>query len=65
MKLGGGEWWMVFDVEREELGFLVVGMGSVEGWVREEGEIWGKNECPLSVEEVEKELNKRREDNDG
>ncbi|KAK0743929.1 cyclin-like protein, partial [Schizothecium vesticola] len=34
------EWWEVFDVEREELGFLVVGMRSVEGWagrMREEG----------------------------
>ncbi|EGS21990.1 uncharacterized protein CTHT_0038670 [Thermochaetoides thermophila DSM 1495] len=29
------EWWEVFDVEREELGFLVVGMRSVEGWARE------------------------------
>ncbi|KAK4033770.1 cyclin-like protein [Parachaetomium inaequale] len=26
------EWWEVFDVDREELGFLVVGMRSVEGW---------------------------------
>jgi hypothetical protein len=26
------EWWEVFDVEREELGFLVVAMRSVEGW---------------------------------
>ncbi|KAK3996791.1 cyclin-L2 [Cladorrhinum sp. PSN332] len=28
------EWWDVFDVDREELGFLVVGMRSVEGWVK-------------------------------
>lgn len=28
------EWWEVFDVEREELGFLVVAMRSLEGWVR-------------------------------
>ncbi|KAK3398290.1 cyclin-like protein [Sordaria brevicollis] len=28
------EWWEVFDVDREELGFLVVGMRSVEGWGR-------------------------------
>ncbi|KAK4163168.1 cyclin-L2 [Cladorrhinum sp. PSN259] len=28
------EWWEVFDVDREELGFLVVGMRSVEGWVK-------------------------------
>ncbi|KAI1351519.1 cyclin [Xylaria sp. FL0043] len=27
-------WWEVFDVDREELGFLVVGMRSVEGIVR-------------------------------
>ncbi|KAI1113161.1 cyclin [Nemania sp. NC0429] len=27
-------WWEVFDVDREELGFLVVGMRSVEGLVR-------------------------------
>ncbi|KAI0848265.1 cyclin-like protein [Daldinia vernicosa] len=27
-------WWEVFDVDREELGFLVVGMRSLEGWVR-------------------------------
>lgn len=25
----------MFDVDREELGFLVVGMGSLEGWLAE------------------------------
>lgn len=36
------EWWEVFDVEREELGFLVVAMRSLEGWVRmqQEGLPW-------------------------
>ncbi|KAI0888894.1 cyclin-like protein [Annulohypoxylon maeteangense] len=29
-------WWEVFDVEREELGFLVVGMRSLEGWARKQ-----------------------------
>ena len=29
------EWWEVFDVDREELGFLVVGMRSLEGWFRQ------------------------------
>lgn len=29
-------WWEVFDVGREELGFLVVAMRSVEGWARAE-----------------------------
>ncbi|KAJ4425144.1 hypothetical protein N0V82_000199 [Gnomoniopsis sp. IMI 355080] len=32
------EWWEVFDVEREELGFLVVAMRSLEGWVRKQRE---------------------------
>ncbi|TQV94668.1 cyclin-L2 [Cordyceps javanica] len=27
-------WWEVFDVDREELGFIVVGMRSLEGWIR-------------------------------
>ncbi|KAK2596774.1 hypothetical protein QQS21_006169 [Conoideocrella luteorostrata] len=35
------EWWEVFDVDREELGFLVVGMRSVDGWLRQR-----KNEVP-------------------
>lgn len=32
------EWWEVFDVEREELGFLVVAMRSLEAWVRRQKE---------------------------
>ncbi|KAM0280898.1 hypothetical protein ACHAQH_003787 [Verticillium albo-atrum] len=32
------EWWEVFDVDREELGFLVVGMRSLEGWVKQQQE---------------------------
>lgn len=32
------EWWEVFDVEREELGFLVVAMRSLAGWVRKQRE---------------------------
>lgn len=39
------EWWEVFDVEREELGFLVVAMRSLEGWVRKQRE-----EFPWMVE---------------
>ncbi|MCJ1440957.1 MAG: hypothetical protein MMC23_001443 [Stictis urceolatum] len=39
IKIGGGGWWEVFDVGREELGFLVVALGSVEGWVNEEGDL--------------------------
>ncbi|KAI1763728.1 cyclin-like protein [Hypoxylon sp. FL1150] len=31
-------WWEVFDVDREELGFLVVGLRSLEGWARKQSE---------------------------
>ncbi|KAM0344221.1 hypothetical protein ACHAPU_007747 [Fusarium lateritium] len=54
------EWWEVFDVDREELGFLVVGMRSVENYMRKY-----KEEMPdLSVgmptrKLVEVELQKR------
>lgn len=48
MEVAGGEWgwWDVFDVEREELGFVVVGMRGVGRTVAEEGirvgrEGWG------------------------
>jgi hypothetical protein len=41
-KLVDVEWWEVFDCEREELGFLVVGMGSLEGIVKREMERWGE-----------------------
>ncbi|MCJ1403505.1 hypothetical protein MMC11_006728 [Xylographa trunciseda] len=56
VKLVNREWWEVFDVDREELGFLVVGMGSMAGWVEEERTKWAERRCPLTVEEVEEEL---------
>ena len=55
-KLSGIEWWEVFDVEREELGFLIVGLRSCEGWAREEKVKWAERRCPLTVEGVESEL---------
>jgi hypothetical protein len=33
IKLVDGNWWEVFDVDREDLGFLVLGMGSLAGFV--------------------------------
>lgn len=41
VKLPEVEWWEVFDCEREELGFLAVGMRSVEGLAKREGLRWG------------------------
>ncbi len=64
VKLARVEWWEVFDVEREELGFLVVGLGSCEGWGREERERWAGERCPLDVEGLEGQM-RRREREDG
>jgi hypothetical protein len=41
VKLPESEWWEVFDCEREELGFLVVGMESLGGVASREVERWG------------------------
>ncbi|KAL8856473.1 MAG: hypothetical protein Q9178_006943 [Gyalolechia marmorata] len=56
VKLPSNEWWEVFDVEREELGFLVVALRSCEGWVKAEKARWHERSCPLTVDEVELEL---------
>lgn len=50
------EWWEVFDVDREELGFLVVGLRSCSGWIENEKQKWMANRCPLTIEEIEIEL---------
>jgi cyclin L len=60
VKLVDGEWWEVFDVDREELGFLVVGMRSMEGFVRSEREGWKNKVIPMVVDEVEDEIERRR-----
>lgn len=56
IKLPEVEWWEVFDTDREELGFLVVGMLSVESFAEEERVKWEGKRVPLSVEELEAEL---------
>ncbi|KAE8132403.1 autophagocytosis associated protein [Aspergillus pseudotamarii] len=60
IKLVDGEWWEVFDVDREELGFLVVGMRSMEGFARAEMEKWKGRVIPMIVDEVEAEIERRR-----
>ena len=75
-KLPAGEWWSVFDVDREELGFLVVAMLSVAGFAAAEKEKWSGTAVadagtrppapdevrgpPLSAEGVEREVQRRR-----
>lgn len=60
VKLPAEEWWKVFDVEREELGFLVVGMISLEGFALAEKEKWNGRVVPLDVEGVEREMDRQR-----
>lgn len=61
VKLPEEEWWEVFDCEREELGFLCVGMLSLAGFVSEERRMWQERgrAVPLTVGEVVKEVRKR------
>ena len=60
IKLVDGNWWEVFDVDREELGFLVVGMRSLEGFMRREKEQWKTRPIPLVIDEVDSEIERRR-----
>lgn len=60
VKLPGDEWWEVFDLDREELGFLVVAMMSMAGFAEEEAVKWGKRKVPLTADEVQSEVEKRR-----
>lgn len=62
VKLPEEEWWEVFDCEREDLGFLVVAMLSMPGWVVEETKKWQDRQVPLSVADVERELRRRKID---
>ncbi|KAH6671789.1 cyclin-like protein [Halenospora varia] len=55
MKLPDVGWWEVFDCEREELGFLVVGLGSLEGIVKREQQRWGEKKM-ISRQDVRSEL---------
>lgn len=59
VKLSSTEWWEVFDVDREELGFLVVGLVSCEEWIGNEKNIWKETGCPLTVEQLDVEIKKR------
>lgn len=59
-KLVDGDWWEVFDCDREDLGFLVVAMQSMEGFALAEKEKWGNRPIPLVVDDVEGEIERRR-----
>lgn len=63
VKLPDVEWWEVFDTDREELGFLVVGLLSVQGFAAKEKEKWGDKKIPMMVGEVQREMELRRSEN--
>lgn len=60
VKLPADEWWEVFDLEREELGFLVVALTSMTGFTEEELRKWGRRRVPLTIETVRGEIESRR-----
>lgn len=60
VKLPEVEWWEVFDLDREELGFLVVALRSAEGFSLEEQRKWGRRKVPTSVEELQAEIERSR-----
>jgi len=62
VKMPECEWWEVFDTDREELGFLCVGMLSLEGFAQGERTKWEGRKCPLGVTEVEIEVKRRKEE---
>ena len=60
IKLPDVEWWEVFDTDREELGFLVVGLLSVKSFTEAEKDRWEGRKIPLTVDDIEKEMNSDR-----
>lgn len=59
VKLVECEWWEIFDVDREELGFLVMSFRSCKAWVIEERDQWQGKKSLLTVEGINKEINRR------
>ncbi|PFH60990.1 hypothetical protein XA68_18463 [Ophiocordyceps unilateralis] len=59
-KMPDCDWWEVLDVDREELGFLVVAMRSLEGWWRKRKEDLGQlGESMLTRKGIEDEVRRR------
>ncbi|KAK3068637.1 hypothetical protein LTR53_013638 [Teratosphaeriaceae sp. CCFEE 6253] len=54
------EWWEVFDVDREELGFLVVALRSAKGFAAEERQRWQKKSVPLTTDELRSTIERQR-----
>ena len=59
VKLPSSKWWEVFDVDREELGFLVAAMTSMHAFASDESQKWNRRKVPLKVAEVEEAITER------
>ena len=59
VKLADGQWWCIWDVGREELGFLVMSLGSLQGFVEQETAYWKGRRIPVTAKEVKDEIDKR------
>lgn len=55
-KLPEVEWWEVFDVDREELGFLVVALRSIEGYADAEQQKWEQRKSLVTIEDVRSQM---------
>ena len=51
VKLPDGNWWEVFDVEREDLGFLVLAYSSLQGFAEAERTKWSDRKVPLGIDD--------------
>ena len=60
VKLPEDDWWEVFDTDREDLGFLMVAMTSMESFANEEKNKWGKQKVPLTAKDVEDEFARQK-----
>ena len=61
-KLPDVEWWEVFDVDREELGFLCLGMGSLQAFVESDQARWEasiKSKVMLCLKDIESKLQEK------
>jgi hypothetical protein len=67
VKLPEEEWWEVFDCDREELGFLAVGMLSLKNFAQEEKKTWLNRGriAPLTLKNLQIEMEMRRAETNG
>jgi len=55
-KLPEVEWWEIFDVDREELGFLVLALNSMANFAEKEAHDWKGRKVPTSFDDIKAEI---------